>query len=228
MNTLFIRLEGPLQSWGLRARWGERDTALEPTKSGVIGLLACALGWGTDRQEDIRSLSAGLRCGVRVDRPGRLLIDYHTVVGGVRSADGRIKITQSTREPETVVSHRFYLCGASFLVAVQGEDATIARVSDALQAPVWPPFLGRRSCPPTEPLWAGTGDYANLMEALTAHDLGARAPKAVRLILDCPPGKGNRRNDEPLSFVERTYAPRYVREQSVAVGTISVTVGDEK
>jgi len=46
MNTVFVRLEGPLQSWGTRARWGERDTELEPTKSGVIGLVACALGWG--------------------------------------------------------------------------------------------------------------------------------------------------------------------------------------
>jgi CRISPR system Cascade subunit CasD len=47
-NTLFLRLEGPLQSWGERARWDVRDTAPEPTKSGVIGLLACALGLSAD------------------------------------------------------------------------------------------------------------------------------------------------------------------------------------
>ncbi|HEY8685339.1 MAG TPA: type I-E CRISPR-associated protein Cas5/CasD [Chloroflexota bacterium] len=226
MNTLFIRLEGPLQSWGLRSRWGERDTAPEPTKSGVIGLLACTLGWGTDRQEDIRNLSVELRFGVRVDRPGRPLADYHTVVGGVRSADGKIKITQSTREPETVLSHRFYLCGASFLAAVQGEDATIGMLSAALQAPVWPPFLGRRSCPPSKPLWAGTGDYADLGVALSTQFLGEPAPKAVRVVLDCAPGEGNRRNDEPLSFVDRIYLPRYVREQSIPVTISSDTMGE--
>ncbi|MGC8879968.1 MAG: CRISPR-associated protein Cas5, partial [Anaerolineae bacterium] len=30
-NTLFLRLEGPLQAWGERARWRVRDTAPEPT-----------------------------------------------------------------------------------------------------------------------------------------------------------------------------------------------------
>ena len=42
---LFLRLEGPLQSWGIRSRWDVRETQPEPTKSGVIGLLGCALGY---------------------------------------------------------------------------------------------------------------------------------------------------------------------------------------
>ena len=48
-NTLFLRLEGPLQSWGERGHWAVRDTAPEPTKSGVVGLLGCALG----RHDDV-------------------------------------------------------------------------------------------------------------------------------------------------------------------------------
>ena len=96
MNTLFLRLEGPLQAWGTRARWGERDTALEPTKSGVIGIIACALGLGRGEDTQIRDLGRALQLGVRIDRPGRLLVDYHTVIGGVRSAEGKIKITAST------------------------------------------------------------------------------------------------------------------------------------
>ena len=39
---LLLRLEAPLQSWGTRSRWDVRDTATEPTKSGIIGLLGCA------------------------------------------------------------------------------------------------------------------------------------------------------------------------------------------
>jgi CRISPR system Cascade subunit CasD len=62
-NTLFLRLEGPLQSWGERARWSVRDTAPEPTKSGVVGLLGCALGIKDDA--DLRELSEHLRMGVR-------------------------------------------------------------------------------------------------------------------------------------------------------------------
>ncbi|MFW9879088.1 MAG: CRISPR-associated protein Cas5, partial [Candidatus Thorarchaeota archaeon] len=32
-TLLVLRLEGPLQSWGLRARWDYRDTSTEPSKS---------------------------------------------------------------------------------------------------------------------------------------------------------------------------------------------------
>src|SRR5262245_32759321 len=87
MNTLFLRLEGPLQSWSLRDHWEERSTASEPTKSGVIGLLGCALGLhrGDDR---LRRLSEALRMGVRIDRQGTVLVDYHTT-GGAKGPDDR-------------------------------------------------------------------------------------------------------------------------------------------
>lgn len=67
MPTLLIRLQGPLQSWGTRSRFDHRDTWPYPTKSGVVGLLAAALG--RDRREDVSDLAA-LRMGVRVDRKG--------------------------------------------------------------------------------------------------------------------------------------------------------------
>lgn len=68
-NTLFLRLEAPLQSWGLQGKLVFRDSAREPTKSGVVGLLACALG--RERWKFIGDL-AGLEMGVRVDREGVL------------------------------------------------------------------------------------------------------------------------------------------------------------
>ena len=44
MTVLLMRLAGPMQSWGTRSRFGNRDTGLEPSRSGVIGLLCAALG----------------------------------------------------------------------------------------------------------------------------------------------------------------------------------------
>src|SRR3990172_4719032 len=44
MPTLLLRLVGPMQSWGTTSRFDQRDTGKEPSKSGVIGLLAAALG----------------------------------------------------------------------------------------------------------------------------------------------------------------------------------------
>ena len=67
-QALTMVLAGPLQSYGLRARWTVRDTATEPTKSAVVGLLARCLGRESD--SDISALSSALFMGVRVDREG--------------------------------------------------------------------------------------------------------------------------------------------------------------
>jgi CRISPR system Cascade subunit CasD len=206
-NTLFLRLESPLQAWGERARWSVRDTAPEPTKSGVVGLLGCALGWSTD--EDLRRLSAAVRLGVRCDRPGVVLVDYHTVIGGVTSAEGRIKINANTKEPETVVSLRAYLCDASFLAAVQSTPEWITQLAKAVQAPVWTLYLGRKSCPPAMPVYAGEGEFPDLEAALRS---GLAKGVRVRAVIECKPQQGVQRRDEVGSNRLHTFLPRYTRE----------------
>ena len=47
MNTLLLRLAGPMQSWGTQSRFFTRDTGLEPSKSGVIGPALRRLGLGS-------------------------------------------------------------------------------------------------------------------------------------------------------------------------------------
>lgn len=167
-NMLFIRLEGPLQSWGERGRWSWRDTAPQPTKSGVVGLLACALGWQSD--DEIRQLSQQIQIGVRVDRPGTIYTDYHTVGGGYKespqllTAEGKLKI--SSGKPHTEQTYRDYLYDASFLVAVQADSVLIGRLTKAVQYPYWVIYLGRKSCPPSRPLYEGVGEYPCLDDAL--------------------------------------------------------------
>src|SRR5262245_44963159 len=82
MSVLLLRLAGPMQSWGTQSRFSVRDTGLEPSKSGVVGLLCAALG--RKRHEPLDDL-ARLQMGVRADRPGRVARDYHTA-GGERRA----------------------------------------------------------------------------------------------------------------------------------------------
>ena len=41
---LLLSLSGPLQSWGDSSRFTVRNTGREPSKSGVLGLAASALG----------------------------------------------------------------------------------------------------------------------------------------------------------------------------------------
>ena len=94
-HTLLLRLVGPMQSWGFRSRFDHRDTALEPTRSGVIGLLCAALGW--PRDADLSRFS-DLQMGVRVDAPGRVMTDYQTAQDVLKaSGDGVAATTQSWR-----------------------------------------------------------------------------------------------------------------------------------
>ncbi|MSP12933.1 MAG: type I-E CRISPR-associated protein Cas5/CasD [Chloroflexi bacterium] len=180
-------------------------------------MLACALGLNAD--EDLRVLSRALRVGVRYDKPGVMMEDFHTVVGGVMSAEGKVKINATTRQPETVVSHRAYLSDASFLAVVQADDPSlIARLADAIQGPVWPIYLGRKSCPPSLPPFEGTGTYPSLKAALETAPLWsnwAGESKRVRIVIEVAPGEGTRRRDEIDSRVRRTFLPRYVYDDIV-------------
>jgi len=138
MTVLLMKLCGPLQAWGERSRFVRRETATEPTKSGVIGLVAAASGRRrTDPIEDL----AGLVFGVRVDQPGSLVRDFQTA----HSLDGSRVMPLSTR---------YYLSDAVFLAALQGPPALLEGVADLIRKPTFPLYLGRRSCPPAEPIVA--------------------------------------------------------------------------
>lgn len=163
-QLLLLRLEGPLQSWGLRGRWDVRDTGEEPSKSGVVGLIGAALGYpmGDSRLED---LDAALRLGVRTEQPGRILVDYQTVTGVLPTAEGGAK--GSADDPATIVSPRAYLQDAAFLVVLAGPPEVLEACRQAILAPRWPAFLGRKSCPPTRPLLEGlASEYDSLETAL--------------------------------------------------------------
>ncbi len=73
LYTLLLRFSAPLQSWGSESMYDRRDTDYIPTKSGVIGMLAAALG--RKRDEAVDDLSR-LKFGIRVDRPGARLEDF--------------------------------------------------------------------------------------------------------------------------------------------------------
>lgn len=149
MSTLLLRLAAPLQSWGIASKFDTRDTAREPTKSGVIGLLAAALGRSrTEKLDDLKELYFG----VRIDQPGILLRDYHTA--------------QQKKKGTSFVTTRYYLSDAIFLVGLEGEERFLQKLADALQNPVFPLYLGRRSCPPQGRLVLGLRNLS-LQQALT-------------------------------------------------------------
>lgn len=154
-HCLVLRLAGPLQSWGSRSRFNQRETDTEPTKSGIVGLLAAAQG--RRRTDQIADL-LGLHLGVRTDRPGTLLRDYHTVCDHrgrpLLSAAVTGKGTQKPTSPAKAVhvTARFYLQDAVFVAAIGGPTDLLGALRDAVRRPAFPLALGRRSCVPTQPL----------------------------------------------------------------------------
>lgn len=78
MPVLLLRLAAPLQSWGVESKFDTRRTLGYPTKSGVIGLVASAMG--RERTESLDDLNE-LKIGIRVENEGRQIRDYHTANG---------------------------------------------------------------------------------------------------------------------------------------------------
>ena len=187
MSTLLLRLKGPMQSWGVTSKFDTRTTERAPSKSAIIGMLACALG--RHRNESIDDLNA-LRFGVRIDDEGKLMRDYHTA----KSAKS------------AYVTHRYYLADAAFLVGLEGDDGFIKQIQEALLHPYFPMFLGRRSCPPEGKVVLGIRNTA-LMDALQNEPwlnegIKKQHKSSFQYILDALPNERENTilRDRPISF----------------------------
>lgn len=213
MPTLLLRLVGPMQSWGITSRFDQRDTGKEPSKSGVVGLLAAALGIDRENWTSLEPLTH-LSMGVRHDRPGVPKRDYQTAQH-IISAD-RSKIH------ETAVTTRDYLADAAFLVGLEcNERPLLERIHSALRDPVWTLALGRKSYVPSEPIWVENGlQDVPLRDALTQWPWIAiprrweEHPKKLLVSFESEDGSGVLKMDQPLaSFAERRFGARFVRSE---------------
>jgi len=147
MSTLLLRLAAPMQSWGVDSKFDRRGTGRIPSKSGVVGLCAAALGYRRGEDEKILRL-AHLNYGVRIDRPGNLLKDFHMAHEELFwDPLDRSKINRG-KKSSSYLTARYYLSDAAFLVGLEGEENFLNEIEAAIRAPMFPLFLGRRSCPP--------------------------------------------------------------------------------
>ncbi|MDX2272806.1 MAG: type I-E CRISPR-associated protein Cas5/CasD [Cyanobacteriota bacterium] len=216
MPTLLLRLAGPLQSWGRGSRFDSRDTDTVPTQSGVIGLIASAMGIKRYNQARLAEI-ARLHMGVLIEREGKLLVDYHTAMGAVK-ADG------TSDEKETIQSQRQYLCDAEFLVGLESNDEKLLRdIEHHLCFPTWQPFLGRKSCPPSKPIFVDLVP-TNLQETFdsptTLQNCGVK-PGKYRLVIQSDNPQAALRLDVPVDFEQRIFSVRTVITQPVEVPDVS-------
>ena len=217
MSTLLLQCVAPLQAWGTQSNFTVRDTGREPSKSGIIGLLCAALG--RPRTESVDDL-ASLKMGVRVDREGQILRDFHTA--GQGAADpykGYLQANGKSVGKGTIISNRYYLADAQFLVGLVGDKELLKTLHAALANPKWMLFLGRKACPPSLPVYLPDGlKEEGLFKALEDYPwLGTlehqynRLNEKVRVVFDDDTGP-QVRHDYPISFEKgkRQFAPRRV------------------
>lgn len=151
-----MKLAGPMQSWGHESRYSRRGTGAQPSKSGVLGMLAAAQG---RRRTDPVGDLVDLRFGVRSDQPGRILEDFQTA-------------HSPTTGKAMPLTHRQYLADAVFVAGLEGNRGFLEELEGALRSPEYALFLGRRAFAPSEPVVVGIVD-GSLQQALAAYPWAA-------------------------------------------------------
>ena len=228
MKTLLLWLEAPLQSWGADSRYGRRDTLPFPTRSGILGLLCCAMGRGGEQREwlaAMKKLPQTVLAFAPVNRfgnPGRqpLLQDFHMVGSGYDSRDAwqdlLIPKKSDGKRPVgsgTKLTYRYYLQDMAYACALAVPEAMEQEITGGLTTPVWPICLGRKSCVPTDMVFRGF--FGNETEALERARTIAKEKKrkAIFKVLPGMHEEGNAMslNDVPVTFgLHKSYEDRTV------------------
>lgn len=177
MRFLLFQLWAPLVSWGDIAVGERRLSAVAPSRSAVLGILAASLG--IDRQDDEKwgRLSDDYGVATRVDSPGALLVDFHTAQAPPASAVKKLKPKSRYEELKipredltTILSYREYLTDQSVQACIWATQASGAwsldQMATALREPVFTPYLGRKACPPGLPFHPRIVEAENPVEAL--------------------------------------------------------------
>jgi CRISPR system Cascade subunit CasD len=172
---LLLWLEAPLQSWGADSRFGRRGTFDFPTKSGVLGMLCCALGAGGEQRELLAEL-APLKQTIlaygktvqqgdghrrAIDRPS-LLMDFQMVGSGYDDSDPwqDLMIPKKSNGDAAVgggskITYRHYLQDSVFAVVMEVPSRNAEMFALAFQNPCWDIYLGRKCCAPVDIVFRG-------------------------------------------------------------------------
>ena len=227
MKHLALYLRAPLQSWGAASKFGDRGTSDAPTRSGLLGLLAAACG--IDKNDEARdrawlARASRLSLAVYAFKRGDRLRDYHTVGARYDKDDPwqkrMIPVTADGKPRGTDLTHRDYLTDSVFGAVLSGDDALVAEMAAGLANPVWGVWFGRKSCIPTEPVFAGVFDSdADAKAALEARHRNAlerlgKKPDgtAAFAVLEETPGSAEEIvSDVPVSFSRREFGARGIR-----------------
>ena len=181
MGILVFRMASPLLSWSHDAKYRHRYTREDPTFSAIIGFIAAAAGVGRNNKfpQWLDDVVTKRQVAVRVDAPGALLRDYHTInpvpiakyrwlsdeamaqllkkknLKGDEMAVPIVRKADGALHPTPVVTERYYRQNAAYTIFVNDPTGEAER---SLLSPVWAYYAGRKSCPLTFPMVLSSTD----------------------------------------------------------------------
>jgi len=171
-------LEAPLQSWGVDSKFGRRESLNFPSKSGVLGLVLCAMGKSGPQIDLLKDLSSGAFSVISYKNPANSfgetrLCDFHMVGSAYDDKDPWFKMhIPKTSEGKAAVgggtklTYRYYLQDAKFAVIIEVDNDLCKDIETAFNCPVFDIYFGRKSCVPTDKIFRGC--YSSYSEAQNA------------------------------------------------------------
>jgi len=174
-DYLILKLHGPMQAWGEHTFEGLRPSANFPTRSGVLGILGACLGIRRNEREKLQRLADSVGIAVRVDTRRLIrkdgtsrtlqlvkMTDYHTV------KDAREDYT-GLKKHDTIQTWREYLFDAEFTVVIWKQPdgpLSLDELEQAVRRPQFTPYLGRRSCALSRPLFQARFPSSDVLTVL--------------------------------------------------------------
>ena len=197
MRHLILNLEAPLMAFGGETIDNHGVTRWFPAASMLSGLLANALGWRRIERRRHQALQDRLVFAARIDREpagGIRLRDFQTAQLAKNDEGWTTRGKPEGRGggPATYdaphLRYRDYLADMRVTVALrlhpEGEAPTLDDLTQALQHPARPLFIGRKPCLPSVEICAGYSNGATPLAALLTTPLDDReaAPQSVKLL----------------------------------------------
>lgn len=173
-KQIVINLCGPLQSYGVKDYFEIRGTRPNPTKYAIAGILACCAGIPR-KDERIREIENSIKIteikmyknesfysewfknDFDLDNVEATVInpnifeDYQIAKGTeenpIWDADGK-------QMDKNLVIKKSYISDALFRVTIEDTAAHIDEYVNWLNNPIWTPYLGRKCCIPSIPIYS--------------------------------------------------------------------------
>jgi len=228
-SVLAFYLDAPLQAWGASSRFQRRGTESFPTKSGIIGLLAAAIGidkHSPQEEEQLQPLTALAFSVFKVQgaqlHPVQRLEDFHTVGGGwyddwqANKSNLRAKMGVPSKAGDgspfgTVITRRTYLTDARFIAVLEGSVEVLDACAKALENPIWGVWFGRKCCLPAAPFLPVVASSRDAALTQLLAKLDKNLSKQTTDGQEQKAGDGAWfQSDHPLSFGKREFQSRPV------------------